>query len=214
MRGYSKVSNILESDASNIAGVLASFPDKEKAEIESRLSQYMSKIPEKDLVKVTAEKVGKLGKDAMLYCEENWNNQNEPTIIDASTMSDGTLRFLAIVATLLVSKEGSLILIEEVDNGLHPSRAEYLIKVLLELGREKKIDSVFTTHNPALLDALGTEMIPFISVVHRNPTTGNSEITLLEDIEQLPKLMASGSIGKLASQGKIEESLKHQNQVK
>jgi AAA15 family ATPase/GTPase len=105
-------------------------------------------------------------------------------------------------------------LIEEVDNGLHPSRAEYLIKVLLELGREKKIDIVFTTHNPALLDALGTEMIPFISVVHRNPTTGNSEITLLEDIEQLPKLMASGSIGKLASQGKIEESLKHQNQVK
>ncbi len=214
MRNYKQVSSNLESDASNIAGVLASFPDNEKAEIESRLSQYMSKILEKDLVKVTAEKVGKLGKDAMLYCEENWNNQEEPTIIDASTMSDGTFRFLAIVATLLISKEGSLILIEEVDNGLHPSRAEYLIKVLLELGREKKIDIVFTTHNPALLDALGTEMIPFISVVHRNPTTGNSEITLLEDIEQLPKLMASGSIGKLASQGKIEESLKYQTQAK
>ncbi len=214
MRDYASVSSQIEPNTSNIAGVLASFPDNEKAEIENRLSQYMSKIPEKDLVKVTAEKVGKLGKDAMLYCEENWNNQEEPTIIDASTMSDGTLRFLAIVATLLISKEGSLILIEEVDNGLHPSRAEYLIKVLLELGREKKIDIVFTTHNPALLDALGTEMIPFISVVHRNPTTGNSEITLLEDIEQLPKLMASGSIGKLASQGKIEESLRHQTQDK
>jgi hypothetical protein len=32
-------------------------------------------------------------------------------------------------------------------------------------------------------------------------------LTLLEDIERLPKLLAQGPIGRLSSQGLIEESL-------
>ena len=40
-----------------------------------------------------------------------------------------------------------------------------------------------TTHNPALLDAMGTEMVPFITVAHRKEGSGATELTLLEDIE-------------------------------
>ena len=51
---------------------------------------------------------------------EDWN-PDQP--VDARGMSDGTLRFIAIVVALLTAAPHSLLLIEEVDNGLHPSRA-------------------------------------------------------------------------------------------
>lgn len=64
-----------------------------------------------------------------------------------------------------------------------------------------------TTHNPALLNALGPQMVPFVVVAHRSPETGESELTLLEDIRILLKLLASGPLGVVAARGDIEESL-------
>jgi predicted ATPase len=147
----------------------------------------------------------------MIYCEEKWGSAENPTIIDARGMSDGTLRFLGILTALLTRPEGSLIVIEEVDNGLHPSRATLLLKTMKEIGAKRKIDLLITTHNPALMDELGVEMIPFIQVVHRDADDGFSMITLLEDIKMLPKLLAHGSVGELSTKGDIEKSLAHQN---
>lgn len=123
-------------------------------------------------------------------------------------MSDGTLRYLAIVTAMLTRQSGSLLVIEEVDNGLHPSRAHVLVDMLRTLGKARRIDVIVTTHNPALLDAAGTRMLPFITVAHRDDTTGASRLTQLEDIEQLPKLMAFGSLGRLSTEGRIETALK------
>jgi Predicted ATPases len=122
-------------------------------------------------------------------------------------MSDGTLRFLAILTALLTLPEGSLLAIDEVDNGFHPSRAHLLLEALQTIGKQRNIDVLVTTHNPALLDALGTEFVPFVTVAHRDSITGESKLTLLEDIEQLPKLLAQGTVGKLSTQGLIEKSL-------
>ncbi|AFZ23891.1 hypothetical protein Cylst_1613 [Cylindrospermum stagnale PCC 7417] len=206
MREYSRLADILESDASNIAGVLAALPDEQKAGVESNLSYYIKDLPEGDITKVWAEKVGRFGTDAMLYCQEEWK-PGEITEIDARSMSDGTLRFLGILTALLTRPEGSQIVIEEIDNGLHPSRTQLLVKILREIGTKRKIDILLTTHNPALLDALGPEIVPFVVVAHRDSETGESKLTLLEDIENLPKLLASGSLGKLATKGAIEKSL-------
>jgi predicted ATPase len=206
MRNFSKLSEQFEQDASNIAGVLVALPDQQKSEVESTLSHYLEHFPEGDIKKVWAEKVGRLGTDAMLYCQEEWQ-PGQITEIDARSMSDGTLRLLGILTALLTRPEGSLIVIEEIDNGLHPSRAELLVKILREIGTKRKIDLLITTHNPALLDALGPEIIPFITVVHRDAETGESKLTLLEDIENLPKLLATGSLGKLATKGIIEKTL-------
>ena len=207
MRGYAQFSESLNSDASNIAGVIAALPEKEQGSIETQLSKFAQKLPERDIVRVFAEPVGKFQTDAMLYCEEKWNEDGLPHVIDARGMSDGTLRFLAIVSALLTRPSESLLVVEEIDNGLHPSRAKLLLNMLTTLGVERKVDVLVTTHNPALLDAMGNSMVPFITIAHRDQQTGASRLTLLEDIEQLPKLLAEGSIGKLSSQGKIEQAL-------
>jgi predicted ATPase len=143
----------------------------------------------------------------MLYCEEHWLADGTPPTVDARGMSDGTLRFLAILTALLTRPRASLLVIEEVDNGLHPSRAKLLLDMLKAVGTERGVDVLVTTHNPALLDAMGTAMVPFITVVNRDPSTGNSVLTLLEDIEQLPKLLAQGPVGRLSSQGLLEKTI-------
>lgn len=214
MRNYSSFSQSLQKDAANLAGVLAALPLEQKEKIEETLSNYVSQLPEKDIRKVWAEPVGRLKKDAMLYCEEEWRPGEPPLIVDAEGMSDGTLRFLAILTALLTRPEGSLIVIEEVDNGLHPSRVGLLLKMLREIGEQRKIDVLVTTHNPALLDELGPEMVPFVVVSHRSQETGESQLTLLEDIQNLPKLLATGPLGKIASQGELEKSLSEKAEPK
>lgn len=207
MRRFSPLSDRLESDAWNIAGVLAALSAEKQQEIEAVLTKYASQLPERDIQRVYAETVGKFNSDAMLYCEERWLDQGTPPTVDARGMSDGTLRFLAILTALLTRPKSSLLVIEEVDNGLHPSRARLLLDMLKAVGTQRGVDVLVTTHNPALLDAMGTEMVPFITVANRDSSTGHSVLTLLEDIAQLPKLLAQGPIGQLSSQGLIEKSL-------
>lgn len=84
-----------------------------------------------------------------------------------------------------------------------------LVNILKEIGEKRNIDILVTTHNPALLDALGPNIVPFVVVAHRDKETGESQLTVLEDIQNFPKLFASASLGKLTTSGAIERSLSH-----
>lgn len=209
MRDYTQLSEILEPDASNVAGVIAGLDQSDKEVLEETITRYVKHLPEKDVERVYSEKVGKFNSDAMLYCDESWSSGQKNTI-DARGMSDGTLRFIAIITALMTRPENSLLIIEEVDNGLHPSRACLLVKMLREISAERGIDIVITTHNPALLNQFGPDMIPFVSIAHRDSDDGYSCITLFEDLKNLPKLLSHGKLGTLASEGYIEENLGEQ----
>lgn len=199
MRSYSALSQVLRMDAANIAGVLAGMDEETKREVETKLTQFVRPLPEKDVDKIWASKVGLYSTDAMLYCDERWAPSNL-LHLDARGMSDGTLRFIAIVAALLIVEPNSLLVIEEIDNGLHPSRSDELVKVLTTIGEERHVDVLCTTHNPVLIDTLGNRFIAFISYVERDEN-GDSTISLIEDIPELAKKMASSSIGGLMIKG-------------
>ena len=207
MRSYTHLEDYLRTDASNISGFLASFPKKDSNELMRRILNSLKKLPERDIKNIWVEKVGKFETDAMLYCEENWISKVKQTsIVDARSMSDGTLRFLAILVALLTRPERSLIIIEEIDNGLHPSRSSLLLNTLKNISSERKIDILVTTHNPSLLDLLAPEFVSFVVISHRNLKDGSTLLTQLDEIENLPKMLASGNLGKIVSDGAIEES--------
>ncbi len=208
MRDYKPFSDRMETDAANIAGVIAALPQDQKAKMEQTLTDYVRHLPERDIRKVWAEPVGKFQSDAMLYCLESWKADDESTLVDARGMSDGTLRFLAILTALQTRPSGSLLVVEEIDNGLHPSRALLIVRMLREIGKSRAVDVLATTHNPTLLDALGAGIVPFVTISHRDISSGFSKLTLLEDLKQLPKLLAYGPVGKLVSRGMIEDALK------
>lgn len=107
-----------------------------KENVENIVSSYVRPLPERDINKVISVPVGLIKSDAMLYCYEDWN-PDQP--VDARGMSDGTLRFIAIVVALLTAAPHSLLLIEEVDNGLHPSRAKELVDMLKNCQESAKL---------------------------------------------------------------------------
>ena len=73
--------------------------------------------------------------------------------IPASRLSDGTLRFLFLLALFCDPDPAPLVAIEEPEMGLHPD----LLPVLAELmvGASERTQLVVTTHSDILIDALG-----------------------------------------------------------
>lgn len=76
---------------------------------------------------------------------------------DIPVLSDGTLRVLAVAAALLSAPEGSLVIIEEIDNGVHPSRAGMLLENIQRVAESRGVRVLVTTHNPELMDALPSQ---------------------------------------------------------
>lgn len=77
------------------------------------------------------------------------------TPIPATRLSDGTLRFLALLAILLNPRPGPLICIEEPELGLHPDAMGLMAELLVETSRRTQL--VITTHSDALVSALTEE---------------------------------------------------------
>jgi len=193
MRDFAPLSKTIAEDASDLAGYLANLDEELKSGTYEAILKYLKPLPDRDIKSIRADKIPMTDK-AMLFCTEEWTAGHTQEQ-SALGMSDGTLRFAGIIAMLITAEDKALILLEELDKGVHPSRAKDLVKMLKEIGKQKKLDIICTTHNATFVDELGPQMIPFISYVKRNEENGCTDIHLLEENEQLARLMASKSVG-------------------
>ncbi len=69
----------------------------------------------------------------------------------AYSVSDGTLRFLAMLAVLLADDPTRFYFFEKVDNGIHPARQWLLMELLEKQTASGAVQVVTTTHSPGLL---------------------------------------------------------------
>lgn len=88
--------------------------------------------------------------------------------IPATRLSDGTIRFIALLATLLVPKPPPLVCIEEPELGLHPDAVALLADLLVEASQRMQL--VITTHSDALVSALTNQ--PAAIVACERPGAG------------------------------------------
>ena len=72
--------------------------------------------------------------------------------VPATRLSDGTLRFLALLAILLNPNSTTLICIEEPELGLHPDAMSLLADLLVEAAGKTQL--IVTTHSDVLVSAL------------------------------------------------------------
>lgn len=193
MRDFAPLSTTLADDASNLAGYLAKMDAEAQKRTYESVLKYLRPLPDKDIKNIRAEKIP-MTDMAMLFCTEEWT-EGMTQEQSARGMSDGTLRFAGIITMLVTAEDKSLILLEELDKGVHPSRAKDMVKMLREIGKQKQLDIICTTHNATFIDELGPQMIPFISYIKRNDHDGCTDIRLLEDNEKLARLMASKTVG-------------------
>ncbi|WFC42024.1 ATP-binding protein [Pseudoxanthomonas sp. SE1] len=219
MREYAFPSDsVLQGDGSNLSAVLYNlwgadrdkkieglrgYEDSYRAQRQAILS-FIQSLPEQDISGISFLEEPRGG--VMLKLTETFGG--EAREYDASLLSDGTLRVLSIAAAMLSAPQGSLVVIEEIDNGVHPSRARHLLANIKSIAEQRGIRVMLSTHNPALLDALPDSALPDVLFCYRDPKQGNSRVVRLQDIEDYPELIAQDSLGGLVTSGTLERFVK------
>jgi len=190
----------LTDDGGNLAGVLYNLckNDEHKATILGLIQQ----LPEQNIRDITFEKF----RDDihMSLCETFGGKVQE---WDSASLSDGTLRVLAIGAALLSAPKGALVVVEEIDNGVHPSRAKHLITQLLEIAKERDLSLLLSTHNPALMNAIPDNAVKDAVFCYRDDKTGASKLKKLEDFDEFIELTARAPLGDLSTRNELKKSL-------
>ncbi len=132
--------DFLAEDGRNLGHVLNRLdldPD-----VKRRLLEHMTKLYDGlDDFKVNVE----TGTVQVFLQEGRWT-------VPATRLSDGTLRYLGLLATLCHPTPPPLICVEEPELGLHPDIIPHLATVLREASLRTQV--VVTTHSDILVDAL------------------------------------------------------------
>ncbi len=120
-----------------------------------------------------------------------WRHRNSEAYFDASSLSDGSLRFIAL-ATLFLQPEAyrpSVILVDEPELGLHP----YAITMLASLARQESVKTqvILSTQSPLLLDHFEPEDVLVADLVD-----GATQFTRL-DSARLASWLENYSLGQL-----------------
>lgn len=203
MREYAFiVDKKLRGDGSNVSAVLFDLCNQPGRKQE--VLEFVRSLPEQDIADIEFLKGPR--NEVMVQLQETFGKR--VAWWEAASLSDGTLRVLAVASALLSVPEGSLVVIEEIDNGVHPSRAKALLAGIQKLASARKLRVLLTTHNPALLDAIPLSAVPNIVACYRDPEHGDSKLVRLEDLEKYPELVAQGGVGQLVTQGTMERFLK------
>jgi len=71
----------------------------------------------------------------------------------------GESSIIRMIAEIESAPENSMILIEEIENGLHPVATRRMVEYLIEVASRKSIQSIFTTHSDYALSPLPNEAI-------------------------------------------------------
>ena len=125
--------------------------------------------------------------------EEKYLNATIPLI----RMSDGTLRWLTLLAILLNPDPPSVVCIEEPELGLHPDMIHELAKLLFDASQRMQL--IVTTHSERLVDEFSES--PEIVIVCEKES-GCSKFRRLDQV-QLSSWLKEYSLGQLWTKGQL-----------
>jgi predicted ATPase len=205
MRDYERIGNqILAKNGANISAVLYALSrgtDEEKQSLH-RLLQWIQQLPDEPFENFEFVVVKELN-DVIFGFKAHETGE----LISAKVLSDGTLRCLAVLTALETVKIGSRIIIEEFDNGLHPSRVKILVQAMEDCCARRKLNLLVTTHNPATLNALSVKQLDGVVLCHWNKTTHASDLLRLSELPYHDELLSQGQLGDLVTRQVIDTYL-------
>ena len=134
----------LLSDARNLALVLNEIQHRGDSELDVAMKRFLPRY-ERMSTRI-------VGNTVQLYLHERgWKDP-----IPATRVSDGTLRFLAMLVALHAPTPPSLLCLEEPELGMHPDAVALLAELLVEASERMQL--VVTTHSDALLSGLSDKV--------------------------------------------------------
>lgn len=122
----------------------------------------------------------------------------------AYSASDGTLRFLAIMAALMGPNAAQFYFLEEIDNGIHPTRLNLLLQLIEQQARQGKVQVVTTTHSPQLLAMLSAEAREHAFLAYRLEGEAEAHLQRILDIPTAREVLERQNLARLHESGWLE----------
>ena len=203
MHGYERIgNNVLSKDGANLSAVLysLSISDAPQRASLARLLSQISQLPDEPYEEFdfTTTDLG----DVIFGLREKTGYK-----VDARSLSDGTLRTLAILTALETVQEYSHVIVEEFDNGLHPSRVGVLTSAIAEATKRRKLRVLVTTHNPATMNNLTAEQMKGVVLCTWSEEKQAADLVELDRLPRSDELLERGPLGDLVSRRIIEQYL-------
>ena len=131
------------------------------------------------------------------------NGVNHP----APVLSDGTLRFAAIAAAFFQPSLPCTLILEEIENGLHPTRLRLLVELLKSQAGKGIAQVMATSHSPYAISWLMEEDYRTVFLCTKNDETGATSITPFSEVPRLMELARKQPIADLFAEGWLESAI-------
>ncbi len=166
--------DLLARDARNLASVIRRMASEQPPDALTRVTEFLQAVVP-GIDRVESVPVGHM---LSLVLTQRVEGARDPWRFGAITMSDGTLRALAVLVALFqpAIREVPLVGIEEPETALHPAAAGLLFDALLAATRHTQV--LVTTHSPDLLDHHELQPEQLLSVV---ATSGRTQIAPIDE---------------------------------
>jgi len=180
--------NRVESEGQNLIAVLHTLYENDR-DFEESLDKAMSAAFPNDYDKLV------FPPEADGRTQLRVRRKHRKRADSSADLSDGTLRFLMLMAILGSPDPAPLIAVDEPETGLHPRMLPIIAEVAANAALKSQI--IFTTHSPELLDAFSDE-VPTTTIVTSNgsetelKTIGGEELKRWIDDYSLSKFVFSG----------------------
>ncbi len=190
--------NILGDSGENLPTVLEEIcADPERREI---LTSWVHELTPMDVADFEFPR-DPSGRVHLMLCETNGRK------VSAYSASDGTLRFLAMLAVLLGENSEGLYFFEEIDTGIHPARQWLLLELIEKQAAKNNIQVLTTTHAPTLLTVMNDNTFENTSVVCRLEDTSEAIIRPVAELPNVRELRQDQGLGRLHESGWMENAL-------
>jgi predicted ATPase len=124
--------------------------------------------------------------------------------LSARVISDGTLRFMAILAAMFSAPEGTVFLMEEIENGLHPTRIHLLMELFEQFAESRDLQIIATTHSSQVLLSLSEKAQRDAILFARTEDTPGTITRRLGDLPHFEEVMQKTHIDHLFTTGWLE----------
>lgn len=188
---------VLGDRGENLSSVLQAITDS--AEQEAVLTEWVRELTPMD-AKHFAYPHDQQGRVLLALQEENGRS------ISAVSASDGTLRFLAMIAALLGPEPADLYFFEELENGIHPNRLFLLLDLIERSVKEGGRQLVATSHSPQLLAQLSATALESASLVYRLDEHDSSSVARILDLPDARRVLEKQDLARLHTAGWLEDA--------
>jgi len=202
-------SQLLQHDGTGLPTLIDNIFTHDDSSRRLHLEGDMKKfIPSFNSMSLQPSKKGKEGYKSLVFSfrKEGGGNYKIP----AKLTAEGVLLATAYIA-LLYGDTPDVLLIEEPENGLHPSRLFFIVDILQKIssgevgGKPRQV--ILTTHSPLLLNHVAAESV---FVVTGNKTAG-TRIKPIKDIPDFEESFEDYDLGELWYNRKLEDLIEEES---